>query len=259
MADRGVAADLGSRALLGNHVGGFQDFAAFDVPRQHGGIDGFDRRAGKAQGRRRGAGFVADLEADIEAAAARVVPGRDRLHRAGIRRLELDIAHVAIEGQGQIGGVAEAAAMLQRVGNLEFDLPGRQRARQPGHGNRLDVLGVDADHLMRLQCGEHLFGWQRAGGAEIGRAIDRDQRRGAGIVEDVADPHHVAGDVDAGAQHRRCDDVVAALGQCRRGAGREQGACQEKRTHGHDHSHRNSAEVVCSIWSAALITLAFIS
>ena len=135
-----------------------------------------------------------------------------------------------------------------------------ERARQPGHGNRLDVPGVDADHLMRLQRGEHLFGRQRAGGAEIGRAIDRDLRRGAGIVDDVADPHHVAGDGDAGAQHRHRDDVFAALGERRRGAGREQGGCQEKRTHGHHHlPQRNSAEVVCSIWSAALITLAFIS
>ena len=78
-ADRAPAASVPTSALrapLGHHVGGFQDFVAFDVARQHGGFDGFDRGAGKAQVGRRGAGLVADFEADIEAAAARVEAGR---------------------------------------------------------------------------------------------------------------------------------------------------------------------------------------
>ena len=43
--------------------------------------------------------IVADFEADIEAAAARIEPGRDRLHRAGVRRLQPEVLHVAVEGQ----------------------------------------------------------------------------------------------------------------------------------------------------------------
>ena len=51
-----------------------------------------------------------------------------------------------------------------------------------------------------------------------------------------------------------------ALGQCRHGGGREQGGCEQNGANEHGQlPHRNSAEVVCSIWSAALITLAFIS
>ena len=52
---------------------------------------------------------------------------------------------------------------------------------------------------------------QRAGGAEIRCAVDRDLRRIAGIVDHVADPHHVARDVDDGAQHGSRNNIVAAL------------------------------------------------
>ena len=34
------------------------------------------------------------------------------------------ILHVAIEGQAEIGGIAEAVAMFQRTGDLELDLLG---------------------------------------------------------------------------------------------------------------------------------------
>ena len=153
VASRRVAADFGFRAPLDDHVGGFQDVVALDVARQHRGFHGLDRGAGEAQPRRRGAAVVGDLEADIEAAAARLEAGRDRLHRAGVGGVELDVLHVAIEGQGEIGGVAEAAAVLQRVGDLLLDLLGFDGAREPGHRDRLDVPGVDADHLMRLQRG----------------------------------------------------------------------------------------------------------
>ena len=109
---------------------------------------------------------------------------------------------VPIEGQAEIGGVAEPVAVLQRPGDLKFDLLAVQTARRARHRNHLDVAGIDADHLMRPQGVEHLLGRQRTGGAEIGRAIDRDLRRRARIVDDVADPHDVAGDGDAGAKRR---------------------------------------------------------
>ncbi len=87
--------------------------------------------------------------------------------------------------------------MLQRVGDLKLDLFCLQGARQPRHRNLLDIPGVDADHLMRAQGGDHLRGRQRAGGAQIRCAVDRDLRRSAGIVDDVADPHNVGRDGDA--------------------------------------------------------------
>ncbi|MBA7696198.1 hypothetical protein ES703_104841 [subsurface metagenome] len=100
---------------------------------------------------------------------------------------------------------------------------------------------------------------QRAGHAEIGRAIDRDARRRPGIVDDVADPHDVGGDHDIGAQAGSGDDFAFFL---REGAGRagEEGEGDEERAGDHEHHpQRNICEVACSIWSAAETTLAFIS
>ena len=48
--------------------------------------------------------------------------------------------------------------------------------------------------------------------AEDRAHADRDLRRAAGVVDDVADPHHVGGDGDAGPQHRGFDDIGAARG-----------------------------------------------
>ena len=83
--------------------------------------------------------------------------------------------------------------------------------------------GIDADHLMRAQRGQDLRHLQRTGGAEIRRAVDRDLRGGAGIVDDVADPDQIARHGDAGAQHWRYDHVVAGLREGRRRGGGEQG------------------------------------
>ena len=59
---------------------------------------------------------------------------------------------VAVEGQGQIGGVAEAVAALQRARDLQLDVLALERAGQPRDRNFLQVAGVDADHLMRAQA-----------------------------------------------------------------------------------------------------------
>ena len=88
---------FGRRSI--DHVGGFQDLVALDVARQHGGFHGLDRGAGEAQLGRRGIAVVGDLEGDVEAAVARVVAGRDRLQRAGVGGVELQVLHVAVEGQ----------------------------------------------------------------------------------------------------------------------------------------------------------------
>ncbi len=54
--------------------------------------------------------------------------------------------------------------------------------------------------------------------------------------------------------------VLAGLRECRHGSGGEQGGSKEKRTGNHHQlPQRNSAVVDCIIWSAAVITFAFIS
>ncbi len=150
------------------------------------------------------------------------------MYRAGVRGFEFQILDGAIEGQVDIGGVAEPVVMFQRMGDLKLDLFCLQGTRRPRHRNLLDIPGVDADHLMRAQCGDHLRGRQRAGGAQIRGAVDRDLRRRAGIVDDVADPHQITRNRNVGAQHGGCDRVVAVFRKCRGGGRREQGGCEEQ-------------------------------
>ena len=138
----------------------------------------------------------------------------------------MDVLHVAIEGQRNIGGFAEAAAMFQRVGDLGLDVLGIDRARKSRDRDRLDVAGFDADHLMRPQRAQHLLGRQRTCRAEVWCAVDGDPGRGAGVVDDVADPHHFVGNADIGAQHRNGDHVVVVRGERRHGRGGEQGGCE---------------------------------
>ena len=120
--------------------------------------------------------------------------------------------------------------MLDGAGDLKLDLLDFHGARQPRDRDFLDVPDVDADHLARAQGGDQLGGRQRAGGAEVGRAIDRDLRRGAGIVDDVADPHHFAGHRDIGAKRGHRDGVVGACANAGEAVSREQGGCDEEGT-----------------------------
>ena len=152
---------------------------------------------------------------------------RGRLHLAAVAGVKMQVLQVAVEGDGEAVGVAKPAAMLQRLCHRRLDVLGRDVARPPRHRDLLDVPGVDADHLVGAQRREDLRGRDRAGGAEIGRAVDRDLRRLSGIVDEVADPHHVGGDGDGRMQHRRLDGIVERIGvRCREAA--EQRSCQQE-------------------------------
>ena len=76
--------------------------------------------------------------------------------------------------------------------------------RAAGAGD--DHLGkparVDADKLVRPDRFDHALGRHRAAGAEIGRAEDRHLGDGPGILDEIADPHDVAGHGDVGAERR---------------------------------------------------------
>ena len=265
-ADRAIAggevvADLGLGAAFDHHVGRFDHFIALDAARQDGGFDGLDRGAGETQFCRGGHGFIGNFESDVVTIAAGVEPRRDRLHVAGVGGFQPQVLHVAVEGQSEVGGVAEAVPVLQRAGDRSLDVLAFERAGQPRDRNLPEIAGVDADHLMRAQRGQNPVHRHRAGGSEIRRAVDRDLRRRAGIVDDVADPHQIAGHRDVGAQHRCCDHVVAGLRRGGRRRGHEQGEGEgERAKHRHHHlPQRNMLAVDCIIWSAALTTLAFIS
>jgi hypothetical protein len=55
-----------------------------------------------------------------------------------------------------------------------------------------------------------------AAGAEVGRAEDRYLGHRAGIIDQVADAHDVAGDGNAGAQRRRSALCCSGIGERRR-------------------------------------------
>ena len=113
---------------------------------------------------------------------------------------------------------------------------------------------------MRLQRRDHLGGRQRAGGAEIGRAIDCDPRCRSGVVDHIADANDIAFHGDVGAKHRNRDGFLADLRERRRGSSDDEcGGKEEETSSHHQLPQRNSAVVDCSIWSAAVITFAFIS
>ncbi|KIU01117.1 hypothetical protein QU39_00330, partial [Staphylococcus aureus] len=144
VAAHGVLAGFGLGAALDDHVGGAHRLAAIDAARHHHRVGGLDRGAGKPQAGRRGWGAVGDLEQHVEAAVAGIVAGGDRLHLAGVGGIELQRAQVAVEGDGEVGGVAEPVAPLQRASDLLLDFLAGQRAREARHRDFLQVAGVDA-------------------------------------------------------------------------------------------------------------------
>ena len=70
-----------------------------------------------------GAVLVGDLEGDVEAAVARVVAHDGGCMAPVIAGVQPDIAGIAVEGQAEIGGVAEPVAALQRAGDLLLRCP----------------------------------------------------------------------------------------------------------------------------------------
>ena len=99
-----------------------------------------------------------------------------------------------------------------------------------------------------------------AGLAEVGRAEDRHVGDRAGVVDQVADAHDLARDDRLGLQRRAAGGRSA--GDLRQRRQREREAEQQQRRCHADHGclpQRIRLEVAESIWSAAVITLAFIS
>ena len=188
-----------------------------------------------------------------------IVGQREHLWLAGHVRLDLQRAHVAVEVDLDVVGIAEPVLAGQRLGDAVGNLPRRYRAAGAGHDHVGKPAGVDADELVRPDGIEDAIGRDRARGAEIGRAENRHVGHRPGIFDEVADAHDVAGDGDAGLERGRGRRRRRLRG--RRAAHNEQQGerCDHQSGHGRDLSQRISCEVVCSISSAAVMTLEFIS
>ena len=108
------------------------------------------------------------------------------------------------------------------------------------------------------------IGRDRARGAEIGRAEDRYVGDGPGVFDQVADAHDVAADGDA--RHERRQRRRRRLRRGRREPSRAASGDRQSgmarimaRVMAMTFRHFISCEVVCSISSAAVMTLEFIS
>ena len=173
--------------------------------------------------------------------------------------LDLQITDVAIEIDGDIARFAHAETAGQRLRHARRNLlrgDGAARARDDDFGQ---AAGVDVDELMRPDRLDDAVGRHRAAGAEVGRAEDRHVGHRAGIVDQVADMHDVAGDGDVGAQRRRSALRRGGIGDRRREREQQTESEDAGADHDQDLSQRISCAVVCSISSAAVITLEFIS
>ena len=65
------------------------------------------------------------------------------------------------------------------------------------------VAGIDAEQIVGASSLQHFARRHRSGGADIGRAEYGNACERAGIVDEVADAHEIAGDDDAALEHRR--------------------------------------------------------
>ena len=156
------------------------------------------------------------VERHVEARRARVVGEAEHLQLAGRVRLDLQVANVAIEIDGDVARFAQAEMAGQRPRYARRNLlrgDGAAGARDDDFGQ---AAGVDVDELVRANGLDDAVGRHRAAGAEIGRTEDRHLGHHAGIVDQVADAHDVAGDGDARAQRRQSALCGGGIGERRR-------------------------------------------
>ena len=157
--------------------------------------------------------------------------------------------------------------------SMSFAVIVAARARDHDFGQS---AGVEIDDLVRQHRLDHALDRHAAGLAEIGRAEDRHVGGGAGVLHQIADAHDLADDRHRGLERRAGplrqrrvrgealeERPVAAgdlcAGDLRRGG---EGEGEQRECGQPDHRcspQRIIAEVDCSIWSAAEMTLAFIS
>jgi hypothetical protein len=222
-------------------------------------IDCFDGSAGIAYRLPARGGAGRQVEGDVETRRAPIVGERDDLQFTGDVRLDVERAHLAVELDGDMARLAEAVLPFHRLGDACGNLLRGDGAARARHHHFGDAAGVDADELVWADRLDHALGRDRAAGAEVGRPEDRHVGHRSRVFNEIADAHDVACDGDAGAQRRH---RVLRCGRIGNQGGERQRQCQPSEREGDHDGHppqRISCAVVCSIWSAAVMTLEFIS
>ena len=188
-------------AALHDDVGLFDDFAAGQRPRQSDRLDGCRSAAGEPHAAAAG-GAGRDVERSVEAAAARVIGGAVDAQVAARIRLHVDGAQLAIENKTDIVRIAEGELPGQRLCDAVFDFLRPDRAAGAGHHDFAEAAGIETEQRVCPHRLDHRVGRDRPGRAEIGRAENRHLGDDAGVIDQIADAHHVPGDDRFGSQHR---------------------------------------------------------
>ena len=252
-----IAGAFRLRPALDGEVGGLDHLAAFEraldgdgVDRLDGGAEEVRRQPAQRRARRQ-------VEGRVEARGARVIGKREHLQLAAGARLDIERVYAAVESDEDVARLAETILSFQRLRDARRNLLRGDGAARPGDDHFGKPAGVDADELMRLGRLDDAVGRDHTPGAEVGRAEDRHVGSRPGILDQIADAHDVPGHGDVGAQRRH-----RAL---RRGGGgegdreRKGESADDEASHRASLSHRINCAVVCSISSAAVMTLEFIS
>jgi hypothetical protein len=172
--------------------------------------DGGNRATGKPQrAAHRRAGR--QIEERVEPTAARIVEyARDtRVAEGG----GIDVHRVehAVEGDGQIFGGAELILRRQRFGDRLLDLLCWNRPRRARDGHFGQARGVEAHERVFLHGGGDRVGRYVPRRAEVGRAEDRHFGDDTGVVDEIADLHHVG--IDGGVRFQHGVGVLRVCGE----------------------------------------------
>jgi hypothetical protein len=156
-------------------------------------------------GARRAAG---QLDRGVETARARIkVQPRQRRLGGGVR-LDVERAHLVVEGDPQVLGVGDAVLAGERAQNPRFDLLRRDGPARAGHRDLFDAAGVESDDLVRAHRLGDPARRHAAGLAEIGGAKDRDLGDRARVLDEIADAHEFAGDDDLALERGACGRLL---------------------------------------------------
>ena len=148
----------------------------------------------KRSGRRRASGAAGQFERDVEAAGARVDVHPRRPSGRRSRSASTCIARISRSNDdGDVLRLAEAELAGDRARDAVVDLLGGDGARQPRHDDLAQAVGVESGDVVRPQrlgdarAPAPMPVWPRSGARKIGTLGG-----GAGVLDQVADPHDVA-------------------------------------------------------------------
>jgi len=155
--------------------------------------------------------------------------------------------------------LAEAVLALESARNAGGNIARGDGAARPRDDHLGKAARVDGDEPVRPDRLDDALGCDVAARPEVGGAEHWHVGCGSGVLDEVADAHDVAGDGNARPQ-RGFRRLRGGSGRPR--AAKRQRQCEhanDRADHGKRLSQRISCAVLCSIWSAAVITFEFIS